>query len=60
MRPDRAELTTLHWVVLGLVKTWQFSPPERLANQIGIDVEDVEQLCQDLERLGWLQRVDLQ
>ena len=60
MRPDRAELTTLHWVVLGLVKTWQFSPPERLANQIGIDVKAVEQLCQDLERLGWLQRVDLQ
>jgi DNA-binding IclR family transcriptional regulator len=60
MRPDRAELTTLHWVVLGLVRGWQFSPPERLANQIGIDVEAVEQLCQDLERLGWLQRVDLQ
>ncbi len=56
----QAELTTLHWVVLGLVSAWKFGPPERLASQIGIDVEDVEQVCADLERLGWLRRVELQ
>ena len=54
-----SELTTLHWIVLGLVSTWRFGPPERLASEMGIALADVESLCQDLERLGWIRRVGL-
>jgi DNA-binding MarR family transcriptional regulator len=54
------ELTHLHFVVLGLVSTWEFGPPESLATEMGIDVEDVEALCRDLEQLGWIRRVPLQ
>lgn len=61
MRPeDRAELTKLHWIVLGLVSAWEFGPPERLASQIGVDIEHVEEVCADLVRLGWIRRVELQ
>ena len=52
-------LTRLHWIVLGLVSTWEIGPPERLASEIGIDVADVERVCQDLENLGWIQRVGM-
>ena len=51
------ELTSLHWLVLGLVSSWEFGMPERLAAEIGIEVADIEAVCQDLENLGWIQRV---
>ena len=61
MRPVEQipELTQLHWLVLGMVSTSEFSPPERLASEIGIDIADVERVCQDLEDLGWIQRVEI-
>jgi len=52
-------LTRLHWVVLGLVSRSEISPPEQLASEIGIDVADIESICQDLEELGWIQRVGM-
>jgi len=45
--------------VLGLVSRSEISPPEQLASEIGIDVADIESICQDLEELGWIQRVGM-
>jgi hypothetical protein len=52
-------LTSLHWIVLGLVSVRKISAPERLASELELDVTDVEALCGDLEMLGWIQRVEL-
>ena len=53
-------LTSLHWMVLGLVSVRKIGAPERLASELDLDVDDVEAVCGDLEMLGWIQRVDVQ
>ena len=50
-------LTTLHWVVLGLVSNWELGIPEDMASEIGAEVADIESICRDLEDLGWIERV---
>jgi hypothetical protein len=53
----RPELTSLHWLLLGLVSSRQIGVPEDLAAELQLDVDEVETLCGDLEMLGWIERI---
>jgi hypothetical protein len=52
-------LTSLHWLLLGLVSVNKIGVPERLAAELDIDVDEIETLCGDLEMLGWIARVEV-
>jgi hypothetical protein len=52
-------LTSLHWLLLGLVSVNKIGVPERLAAELDIDVDEIETLCGDLEMLGWIERVEV-
>ena len=52
-------LTSRHWVLLGLVSARKIGVPEKLAEELDTDLEEIESLCGDLEMLGWLARVEV-
>jgi hypothetical protein len=52
-------LTSLHWILLGLVSVRKIGVPEKLAAELDVDVDQVETLCGDLEMLGWIERVEV-
>jgi hypothetical protein len=54
---DRPRLTSLHWLVLGLVTVREIGIPERLASEMHLDLEEIETVCNDLATLGWIERV---
>jgi len=51
------ELTSRHWLLLGLVSSRQIGVPEKLAEDLDVDLDELERLCDDLEMLGWIERV---
>jgi hypothetical protein len=52
-------LTSLHWLLLGLVSVRKIGVPERLAEELDVDLDQVETLFCDLEMLGWVERVEV-